>query len=324
MTRIVHLDCVTLCPPGGRLTDGRKNRNGATSAELACHCLLVESGDRLILVDTGLGLHDVRFPRPRLGRLYLDAMRPRLRESDTAVRQLEQLGYRANDVTDIILTHLDCDHAGGLDDFPRARVHLLERERKAAFARKTFLDRQRYRPQQWSSGRRWHTYEPTGESWFGFEAIKLHGLSGEILLIPLPGHTLGHAGVAIRTKSDEWYLHCGDAYFHRGEMDPRGRRCTPGLRLLQWVLDKDRERRRTNQHRLRELVHTHGDKVKVFCAGDVVELASMKKRSRTISLFRRRPDRTVIELTSRLAGGARAVRSRLEQAGELVRPRSGV
>lgn len=322
MTRIVHLDCVTMCPPAGRLTDGRRGARG--QAELSCHCLLVEMGDRLVLVDTGLGLHDVRFARPRLSASFLHLLRPRLRESDTAVRQLEQLGYRAQDVTDIVLTHLDCDHAGGLDDFPRARVHLLETECRAAQAQKTLLDRQRYRPQQWSSANRWHTYEPHGETWYGFDAVRrLDGLPPEILLVPLAGHTLGHAGVAIQTKGSSFYLHCGDAYFHRGEMDPRGRRCTPGLRFYQWLMEKDRRQRLANQERLRQLVRSHGDKVKVFCAHDIVELGAMKKRSRASSVFRRRPDRAVIALTSRLAGGAQALRARLETAGDgFVRPRS--
>lgn len=319
MTRITHLDCVTMCPPAGRLTDGRPGARGA--AELSCHCLLVELGDRLVLVDTGLGLLDVRYPRPRLSRLFLDVLhRPRLRESDTAVKQLEQLGYRPEDVTDIVLTHLDCDHAGGLDDFPRARVHLLETERRAAEAQKTFLDRQRFRPQQWSSAPRWITYEPRGETWFGFDAVRnLRGLPPEILLVPLAGHTLGHAGVAIRTGSG-WYLHCGDAYFHRGEMDPRKRRCTPGLRLYQWLMEVDREQRLGNQRRLRELVKTHGGKVKVFCAHDVVELATMRKLTRAAGA-RRRPDRTVIALTSRLAGSALGLRSRFD-ASDVLRPRS--
>jgi len=52
-------------------------------------------------------------------------------------------------VTDIVLTHLDFDHAGGLDDFPRARVHLLAIERDCALQQARWLDRQRYRPQQW-------------------------------------------------------------------------------------------------------------------------------------------------------------------------------
>ena len=38
-------------------------------------------------------------------------------------------------------------------------------------------------------------------------------------MVPLPGHTLGHAGVAIDTP-DGWLLNAGDAYFYRHEMDP--------------------------------------------------------------------------------------------------------
>ncbi|MBX3208640.1 MAG: MBL fold metallo-hydrolase [Labilithrix sp.] len=277
MTRITHLACVTMCPPARRLSSA--SARGA--AELACHCLLVELGDRLVLVDTGLGLLDVRYPRPRLSSLFLDVLsRPRLREADTAVRQVEQLGHRASDVTDVVLTHLDFDHAGGLDDFPRARVHLLESERAAARAQRTFLDRQRFRPQQWSSAPRWHTYKPRGERWFGFESVRaLDGLPPELLLVPLAGHTAGHAGVAVRGAS-QWYLHCGDAYFHRGEMDPRRPRCPAGLRLYQWLTEVDRRERLGNQRRLRQLVKTRADEVRAFCAHDVVELSTLKKMSR--------------------------------------------
>ena len=293
MARIVHLGCVTMCPPARRLSSG-----GARGAsELACHCLLVELGDRLVLVDTGLGLLDVRFPRPRLSRLFLDVLsRPRLREADTAVRQVEQLGYGADDVTDIVLTHLDFDHAGGLDDFPRARVHLLESERAAARAQRTFLDRQRFRPRQWSSAPRWHTYRPRGERWFGFESVReLRGLPPEILLGPLAGHTAGHAGVAIQTRS-HWYLHCGDAYFHRGEMDLRKQHCPPGLRFYQWLTEVDRKQRLDNQRRLRQLVKLHGGEVRVFCAHDVVELSTLKKSSRAAVAPERRRPRPLVAL----------------------------
>ena len=43
----------------------------------------------------------------------------------------------------MVLTHLDFDHAGGLDDFPAATVHLLAEERDAAVARRSALDRTR-------------------------------------------------------------------------------------------------------------------------------------------------------------------------------------
>jgi glyoxylase-like metal-dependent hydrolase (beta-lactamase superfamily II) len=45
-------------------------------------------------------------------------------EEDTTVRQVEKLGFRTKDVTHVVLTHCDPDHAGGLADFPHADVHV--------------------------------------------------------------------------------------------------------------------------------------------------------------------------------------------------------
>jgi glyoxylase-like metal-dependent hydrolase (beta-lactamase superfamily II) len=50
----------------------------------------------------------------------------------------------------------------------------------------------------------------TGDRWYGFDAIPLEGFAPEIWLIPLPGHTVGHCGVALRTEQG-WVLHAGDA-----------------------------------------------------------------------------------------------------------------
>ena len=253
--------------------DGRRGARGP--AVLSCHCLLVESGDRLILCDTGFGLEDVRHPQ-RLSALFRRVLcRPRLREEDTAVRQIARLGFDPGDVTDIILTHLDFDHAGGLDDFPAARVHLLEDERENAARQATWKQRARSRPAQWGSMDRWLTYRPEGETWFGFEAVcDLDGLPPDILIVPLAGHTLGHAGIAVRER-DRWLLHAGDAYFFREEMNPELPRCTPGLRLYQRFMEEDRAMRLANQHRLRTLEREHGDRVRIFCAHDVVELEAL-------------------------------------------------
>src|SRR5690606_15327532 len=124
--------------------------------------------------------------------------------------------------------------------FPHATVHLMALERDAAFARETMLDRLRYRPQQWSTSGNWRGYTAGGERWFGFESVRdLDGVPPEILLVPLPGHTFGHAGVAVRGRRG-WMLLAGDAYFFRGEMDAERPWCTPGLRLYQWMMEKDR------------------------------------------------------------------------------------
>ena len=152
------------------------------------------------MVDTGFGLGDVADPNGRLSHFFLTLLRPEFRAEMTAVPQIERLGFAASDVTDIVLTHLDFDHAGGLDDFPRARVHMLAIERDYALQQASWLDRQRYRPRQWSSRSNWRVYDQReGQRWFGFECVReLDGVPPEVLLVPLAGHTLGHVGVAVQ------------------------------------------------------------------------------------------------------------------------------
>ena len=97
-------------------------------------------------------------------------------------------------------------------------------------------------------------------------------------MVPLPGHTWGHAGVAVQTGAG-WVLNAGDAYFYRGEMGRR-RQCTPGLRFYQTMMEVDRKQRLHNQHRLRELQRTHGGEVTIFCSHDEKQLEAMQRRSR--------------------------------------------
>jgi glyoxylase-like metal-dependent hydrolase (beta-lactamase superfamily II) len=207
-----------------------------------------------------------------LSTFFLALLNPDFREEMTAARQIERLGFRAADVRHIVLTHLDFDHAGGLDDFPEATIHMLQQERDYALEQKTWMDRQRFRPQQWSSRPRWKVYRAgQGEGWYGFECVRdIEGLPPEILFVPLPGHTYGHAGIAIRMP-ERWLLQAGDAYFYRREMDLKHPWCSPGLRFYQTMLEKDRHARLTNQQRLRQLRHAHGSEVEVFCAHDPIE-----------------------------------------------------
>lgn len=252
-------------------------RSRGLRGRLSCHCLLLELGDQLALVDTGFGLNDVAKPRTRLSPFFLALTSPDFREEMTAIRQIEALGFDPRDVRHIILSHLDFDHAGGLDDFPWAAVHLLNSEREAAMARGTMLDRMRYRPQQWSTQANWISYTSGGESWYGFEKVGvLQGLPPEILLLPLSGHTFGHAAVALITNKDPM-LYAGDAYFFHAEMDIEHPRCTSGLRLYQRLMEKDRTARLTNQHRLRKLRGEHPE-VEVFCAHDVREFERLAGR----------------------------------------------
>lgn len=69
----------------------------------AMRCLLIEDGNRLILVDTGIGdKQDDKFLR----HYYLHG-------DDTLDKSLAAKGFSRNDITDVFLTHLHFDHCGG-------------------------------------------------------------------------------------------------------------------------------------------------------------------------------------------------------------------
>jgi glyoxylase-like metal-dependent hydrolase (beta-lactamase superfamily II) len=274
--KIHHLNCGTHCPVGGALFDGTSL---SPLARITTHVLLIETGDGLVLVDTGYGLQDVRHPHPRISKFMRGLLNIRLHEDDTALRQIERLGFSAKDVRHIVLTHLDFDHAGGIEDFPQARVHVMESEKHAAETkRRGFFPSRRYRPLQWDDVREWRTYARGGEDWFGFEAVRdLDGLPQEILMIPLPGHTLGHAGIAVKT-AEGWLLHAGDAYFNRGEVSAC-RCCPPGMTIYQMVMAADRPARLQNRGRLRDLNIRSGSDVRIFCSHDVGELDALRGAS---------------------------------------------
>jgi glyoxylase-like metal-dependent hydrolase (beta-lactamase superfamily II) len=265
--RIHHLSCGSLCPHGGRLLGG--DGGLLSTAEIVCHCLAIESGDGLVLVDTGFGMEDARRPR-QLGPVF-GLMNAKPRPETTALKQLEALGFAAADVRQIVATHLDPDHSGGLPDFPAAEVHILATELDAALSPR-LRDRPRYVGAHWKHGPRWVRHETGGDDWFGFESVRiLPGAGARILLVPLFGHSLGHTGVAIETEGG-WLLHCGDAYFHHGEVETPPT-CPPGLRFFQNLNAADNKARKANQERLRELASRRGEEITLVCSHDPHELA---------------------------------------------------
>ncbi|GAB3136269.1 MBL fold metallo-hydrolase [Microbispora hainanensis] len=262
--KIHHLNC-------GSMRKLEPIDDGLPSAHAVAHCLLVETDrDGLVLVEAGLGLGNVRDPAGSLAADWTEMVEPVLDPAETAVRQVERLGYAPADVRHILLTHLDVDHSGGLPDFPDARVHVLEEELTAALAE---APSRRYRPAHWAHGPRWETYGTgAGEEWFGFGGVRRpHGLPADFLLVPLGGHTAGHAAVAVR-DGGRWLLHAGDAYFYHGELRADEPQPHPLLDLVQTGSQVDAELRLRNRDRLRGLVRDHADEVEVFSAHDPWEL----------------------------------------------------
>jgi glyoxylase-like metal-dependent hydrolase (beta-lactamase superfamily II) len=69
----------------------------------AMRCLLIENGNRLMLVDTGIG------------NKQSDKFRSHFEPhgSDSLHKSLQKLGFHASEITDVLLTHLHFDHCGG-------------------------------------------------------------------------------------------------------------------------------------------------------------------------------------------------------------------
>ncbi|MDP3891206.1 MBL fold metallo-hydrolase [Nocardioides sp.] len=262
-THIAHLNCATMRPVGS--FGGR-----GLPSDMVAHCLLVERPEGLLLVDTGFGTADLADPR-RLGRPFVTMVRPSFDPAETARAQVEARGFTCDDVTDIALTHLDLDHAGGLSDFPRARVHVFADELDAARNPK-LNERARYVAGQWAHHPTWVEHRPSGEEWFGFTAVQ--ALGDDVVLVPLTGHTRGHCGVAVRRPGGGWLLHAGDSYFYAGETltPPTYQR---GLTVFQTLMAANNGQRRANQERLRTLRADHGDEVLVFSAHDRSEYAAL-------------------------------------------------
>jgi glyoxylase-like metal-dependent hydrolase (beta-lactamase superfamily II) len=174
-----------------------------------------------------------------------------------------------------VLTHLDFDHAGGLPDFPDAKVHVHAKEKDAALARVNFNQRQRYRSVQFAHGPAWETHETLGEPWRGLPAARqLKGLPPEILALPMPGHSRGHTAIAVDTGHG-WLVHAGDAYFHRSALAPGDISDMPwALRGVERLIASDYTRVRANHAILAELAK-HYD-VTVFSSHDPVEYERLR------------------------------------------------
>ena len=266
--KIHHLNCGTLCPHGAPFINGHGKITD--DGKMVCHCLLIESNDGLVLVDTGFGIEDVKHPNQRLGYAFVAGSRPVADYRETAYMQVKELGFNPSDVRHILVTHLDLDHAGGLADFPHAKVHIFAPEFNAAM-NPNWREKQRYKPHQWAHGVNWQTYKTEGEKWQGFDSIRaIPELKDEILLVPLVGHTRGHSGVAVNTQ-DGWLMHCGDAYFHHSQITVRPR-MPAGLGFFEKLVQTYARQRLDNLARLRKLALQHGNEVSLFCAHDPKEL----------------------------------------------------
>ena len=157
------------------------------------YCFILEHPQGLIAIDTGLNAR-VRIPRFQ----HRAIPRPKIASAEDEIGpRMRAHGLDPADVRTVVLTHLDWDHAGGLAHFPGAEVHLHRREH--AFSQK-FAGRLRYQPKLWPSDFAPTLYDLEPEPYGPFPESKPVTASGDVRVVPIPGHTIGQVGVAVEDE----------------------------------------------------------------------------------------------------------------------------
>lgn len=242
---------------------------------LVTHILLCEMEHGLLLVDTGVGRADIAHTTERLG------WSPQLAGAafaahETAVDQIEHLGYAAGDVTDVVATHLDYDHVGGLSDFPAARLHVtaVELEEATDPTNRTRGGHVRYRAAHMKSINDVTRYSDCDTSVLDLAAHTIDDVEG-VFLVPMPGHTAGHAAVAVVDPHRGWLLHAGDAFMHRAALEPASVREPWSARVMSFaerLMASNYSMVKTNHSVLQSLWSSN---TRVFCSHDARQLRAL-------------------------------------------------
>lgn len=257
----LHLiNCGTLHPPSSRLVNG--SGGAFARASLTCNCLLVaQGGGDWALVDTGIGTADLADPATRLGRGFVRINRPRLDPAETAIARVSALGIDPRRVTDIVLTHHDTDHVGGIVDFPWARVHASAAQVAlvAPALEPRFVDR--LHPVQWAHGPRWSPVQLDRDH--GYAGRPAARISDRIRLVALDGHIDGHCGVVVHREGAPDVVHVGDAIFALRTLD--GRATPLGRALFERRMRTDAPAWRRSREWVR---NRHRDGAVIVCGHD--------------------------------------------------------
>lgn len=91
--------------------------------DIAARCLLIEDGDKLVLIDAGMGnKQSEKF----FGYYHLWG-------NDSIEKSLKKHGFHQDDITDVFLTHLHFDHCGGCIEWNKHRTGYVPAFKNAKF-----------------------------------------------------------------------------------------------------------------------------------------------------------------------------------------------
>lgn len=156
-------------------------------AQVSVNAYLIDTGSRLILVDTGAG----DLFGPTVGIL---------------ARSLQNAGVRPEQISDVLLTHIHADHSGGLMNgqalaFPNALLHVSKREADFWLTPANFVHASAFNQKRAVEARaKVGPYQKAG---------KMRTFRGDVQLFPgiralaAPGHTPGHTFYVLESRGQK-------------------------------------------------------------------------------------------------------------------------
>jgi glyoxylase-like metal-dependent hydrolase (beta-lactamase superfamily II) len=181
------------------------------SDPLPIYAWVIEHPEGLVVVDTGEtartsepGYFPWWHPYFRLG------MRAWVKPEEEIGPQLKSMGISPQDVRWLIMTHLHTDHAGGLHHFPASDILVSRTEYELASS--TMGRLRGYLPNRWPTWFAPRLVDMQAEPVGAFAESYPLTQSGDVYLVPTPGHTEGHLSVLVE-DGDLTYFLAGDASY---------------------------------------------------------------------------------------------------------------
>lgn len=209
--------CVSPYLPFGGDKCGLIKASGLTTKKgnrlwLPVSAYLIEHPKGKILVDTGWsrsmspnGVYDKKAQCKSLGSPFLYLINQGVVEPGAAVgEQLQKIGIEPKDLDFVLLTHLDCDHANGLDSVKDAKRILVSKDGLRCAEKLSAVTKIRFQKKWWNDVKL-ETFDWNDTEGPFKKAFDLFG-DGSVKMIDIPGHCDGLCAVKIKNKEGKFVL----------------------------------------------------------------------------------------------------------------------